>query len=324
MEKLIISTSPHIQTKDTTQSIMRDVLIALSPAAIAAVVLFGFRALLNIVLCVGASMLSEYLFNVITKREQTVLDLSSAVTGLLLALNLSTAASVWHCIVGSVFAIVVVKCLFGGIGCNFANPAITARIFLMLSFTSIGGGVETIFRQKAAEAAAAAAGVEVVAGATPMAIINNGEAGDLPTLLDMLIGNRAGAIGETCAIALILGGIYLVARKVINWHTPVIFAGTVFVISLIVTGNFELALYELLGGGLLIGAIFMATDYSTTPINKYGKMVFAFGCGVITCVIRFLGAYPEGVSFSILLMNILSPYIEKLCTPKPFGKAGAK
>ena len=312
MEKLIVSTSPHIHTKETTQSIMRDVLIALAPATIAAIVLFGLKALLNVVLCVGASMLSEFLFNVITKKKQTVLDLSSAVTGLLLALNLSTAANAWHCIVGSVFAIIVVKCLFGGIGCNFANPAITARIFLMLSFASIGGGVATNFQ------------TDLVSGATPMEIINNGASGTLPSLLDMLIGNRGGAIGETCAIALILGGIYLVVRKVISWHTPVIFIATVFVLSLIVKQDITLALYEILGGGLLIGAIFMATDYSTTPINKYGKMVFAFGCGLITCLIRFLGAYPEGVSFAILLMNILAPYIEKLCTPKAFGKAGQK
>lgn len=311
MEKLIVSTSPHIQTKDTTQSIMRDVLIALAPASVAAVVLFGLGALLNIVLCVGTCMLSEFLFNIITKRTQTVLDLSSAVTGLLLALNLSTGANVWHCIVGSVFAIVVVKCLFGGIGCNFANPAITARVFLLIAFsTSIAGGSQTNFQ------------TDLVAGATPLEIIKMGDTSTLPSLLDMLLGNRGGAIGETCAIALIIGGIYLVVRKVISWHTPVIFIATVFVLSLIIKQDITLALYEVLGGGLLIGAIFMATDYSTTPINKLGKMVFAFGCGLITVLIRFWGSYPEGVSFAILLMNILSPYIEKWCTFKPFGKAG--
>ena len=311
MEKLIVSTSPHIQTKDTTQSIMRDVLIALAPASVAAVVLFGLGALLNIVLCVGTCMLSEFLFNIITKRTQTVLDLSSAVTGLLLALNLSTGANVWHCIVGSVFAIVVVKCLFGGIGCNFANPAITARVFLLIAFsTSIAGGSQTNFQ------------TDLVAGATPLEIIKMGDTSTLPSLLDMLLGNRGGAIGETCAIALIIGGIYLVVRKVISWHTPVIFIATVFVLSLIIKQDITLALYEVLGGGLLIGAIFMATDYSTTPINKLGKMVFAFGCGLITVLIRFWGSYPEGVSCAILLMNILSPYIEKWCTFKPFGKAG--
>ena len=311
MEKLIVSTSPHIHTKDTTQSIMRDVLIALAPASVAAVVLFGLGALLNIVLCVGVAMLSEFLFNIITKKTQTVLDLSSAVTGLLLALNLPTTANVWHCIVGSVFAIVVVKCLFGGIGCNFANPAITARVFLLIAFsTSIAGGTATNFQ------------ADLVTGATPLEVIKTGDVSTLPSLFDMLLGNRGGAIGETCAIALILGGIYLVVRKVISWHTPVIFIATVFVISLLVKQDLTLALYEVLGGGLLIGAIFMATDYSTTPINKLGKMVFAFGCGLITCLIRFWGSYPEGVSFAILLMNILSPYIEKWCTLKPFGKAG--
>ena len=313
MKKLIVSTSPHIHTNETTQSIMRDVLIALAPASVAAVVLFGLKALLTIVLCVGTCMLSEFLFNIITKKTQTVMDLSSAVTGLLLALNLSAKANVWHCIVGSVFAIVVVKCLFGGIGCNFANPAITARVFLLVSFSStIAGGAATNFQ------------TDLTAGATPLAAIKAGATEGLPTLLDMLLGNRGGTIGETCAIALILGGVYLVVRKVISWHTPVIFIATVFVLSLIVKQDLTLALYEVLGGGLLIGAIFMATDYSTTPLNKYGKMVFAFGCGLITVLIRFWGSYPEGVSFAILFMNILSPYIEKWCTPKPFGKAGKK
>ena len=311
MDKLIVSTSPHIHTKDTTQSIMRDVLIALAPASVAAVVLFGLGALINIVLCVGVAMLSEFLFNIITKKTQTVLDLSSAVTGLLLALNLPATANVWHCIVGSVFAIVVVKCLFGGIGCNFANPAITARVFLLIAFsTSIAGGTATNFQ------------TDLVTGATPLEVIKMGDVSTLPSLLDMLLGNRGGAVGETCAIALILGGAYLVWRKVISWHTPVIFIATVFVISLLVKQDLTLALYEVLGGGLLIGAIFMATDYSTSPINKLGKMVFAFGCGLITCLIRFWGSYPEGVSFAILLMNILSPYVEKWCTLKPFGKAG--
>ena len=311
MEKLIISTSPHIHSKVTTQSIMRDVLIALAPASVAAVVLFGLRALLNIVLCVGASVLSEFLFNLITKKKQTIVDLSACVTGLLLALNLSTKVSVWQCIVGSVFAIIVVKCLFGGIGCNFANPAITARIFLLVSFNSVVGGAAANFE------------TDLTAGATPLTAIKEGATEALPSLLDMLLGNRGGAIGETCAIALILGGAYLVWRKVISWHTPVIFIGTVFVLSLLIQQDLTLALYEVLGGGLLIGAIFMATDYSTTPINKLGKMVFAFGCGIITVRILFWGSSPEGVSFAILLMNILSPYIEKWCSKKPLGKVGA-
>lgn len=287
---------------------MRDVLIALSPATVAGIVLFGWRALLIVCVCVATAILSEFLFNLIVKKKQTVSDLSAAVTGLLLGLSLPTTATVWHCIVGSVFAIIVVKCLFGGIGCNFANPAVTARVMLFIAFAgSIGGGAATKF-------------AEITAGATPLELIKTGESYKLPELLDMFLGNRSGSIGETCAIALILGFVYLVIRRVISWHTPVIFVATVFVLSVLITNDPTVALYEVLSGGLLIGAIFMATDYVTTPINKYGKMIFALGCGLITVLIRFWGSYPEGVSFAILIMNILSPYIEKLCTRIPFGK----
>ena len=310
MENFIMSSSPHIHARTTTQSIMRDVLIALAPAAIASVVYFGIKALIILAVCLGTSVISEFVFNLITKKKQTVGDLSACVTGALLALSLPATANVWHCIVGSVFAIIVVKCLFGGIGCNFANPAVTARVFLFIAFAaSIGGGVHTNFENP-----------DLIATATPLDIIKNSGADALPSLLDMLIGNRAGAIGEGCAIALILGGLYLIFRKVISWQTPVIYIGTVFVLSLITLGSFSLALYEVLGGGLIIAAFFMATDYSTTPISKLGRMVFALGCGLITVLIRFLGTYPEGVSFAILLMNILSPYIEKLCEVKPLGK----
>ena len=313
MNNLIVSTSPHLRSKTTTQSIMRDVLIALTPAAIASVVLFGIKALLIISVCVGTCILSEFLFNLAAKKKQTVSDLSACVTGLILALSLSTKASVWHCIVGSVFAIVVVKCMFGGIGSNFANPAATARVFLLTAFANIAGGTPTEIQNV------------LTAGATPLSAIKDGVAlKKLPSLLEMLIGNRGGAIGETCAIALILGGLYLIARRVINWQTPAIFIGTVYLLSFALCGDATIALYQLLGGGVIIAAFFMATDYSTTPINKYGKMVFAFGCGLITVLIRFFGSYPEGVSFAILFMNILSPYIEKWCAKKPFGKEGAK
>ena len=312
MEKLIISTSPHLHAKATTPKIMGDVLIALAPAAVASVVLFGFQALLILAVCVATCVASEFLFNLIIKKKQTVSDLSACVTGTLLALSLPATANVWHCLVGSVFAIVVVKCLFGGIGCNFANPAVTARVFLLIAFaTSIAGGTATNFQN-----------VDLIAGATPLEVIKTGDVSTLPSLLDMLLGNRGGAIGETCAVALILGGIYLIVRRVINWQTPVIFMGTVFVLSLLIKQDVSIALYQVLGGGVVIGAFFMATDYSTTPINKLGRMVFAFGCGVITVLIRFWGSYPEGVSFAILLMNILSPYVEKLCAKKPLGKEG--
>ena len=312
MDKLIVSTAPHIQSKDSTQSIMRDVIIALLPAAVAGTVLFGMKALVTILVCVGTAVLSEFLFNLIVKKEQTVTDLSCVVTGLILALSLPAKADIFHCIVGSVFAIVVVKCLFGGIGCNFANPAATARVFLIIAFSaSIGGAT-----------APALGGVDLVATATPLEIIKLGTDAELPSLLDMFLGNRAGAIGETSALALILGGVYLIVRRVIKWQVPVIYIATVFLLSLIIKQDLTVALYQVLGGSLILAAFFMITDYSTTPINTLGKMVFAFGCGIITVLIRFWGSYPEGVSFAILLMNILSPYIEKMCTKKPFGKVG--
>ena len=291
---------------------MRDVLIALFPATVAGVVLFGLKALAIILVCVASAVLSEFVFNLICKKTQTVSDLSAAVTGLILALCLPTTTELWQCALGSVFAIVVVKCLFGGLGCNFANPAATARVFLLIAFaTSVGGGAATVFTSP-----------DLVASATPLELIKFGNDSALPSLTDMFLGNRGGAIGETCALALIVGGIYLIVRKVIYWHTPAIYIATVFALSLIIKQDITLALYEVLGGGLLIAAFFMITDYVSTPINKGGKMVFAFGCGVITVLIRFWGGYPEGVSFAILLMNILSPYIEKLCYRKPFGKVG--
>ena len=312
MDKLIVSTSPHIRTKISTQNIMADVLIALAPAAIAGGIFFGLRAVLVMAVCVASAVLAEFLFNIICKKEQTVKDLSAAVTGLILALCLPAKVEIWQCVVGSVFAIIVVKCLFGGIGCNFANPAATARVFMLVAFASaVGGGSETLFNS-----------TDLVANATPLELIKADKVNDLPSLIDMLLGNRAGAIGETCAIALIVGGIYLIVRKVIKWQIPVIYIGTVFLLSLAVKGSLTLALYEVLGGGLIIAAFFMITDYVSTPINLYGKMAFAFVCALLTVLIRFWGSYPEGVSFAILITNILSPYLEKLCAPKPLGKGG--
>ena len=312
MNRLTVSSSPHIHAKTSTSQIMRDVLIALCPAVVASIVLFGTSALAIILVCVVSAVLSEFLFNIACKKKQTVGDLSAAVTGLILALCLPTTTQLWQCAIGSVFAIVVVKCLFGGLGCNFANPAATARAFLLTAFaTSVAGGTATSF-----------ASPDLVASATPLEMIEFGNTSELPSLLDMFLGNRMGAIGETCALALVLGGIYLIARKVIYWHTPAIYIATVFVLSLLIKRDLTIAIYEVLGGGLILAAFFMITDYVSTPINKIGKMVFAFGCGVITVLIRVWGEYPEGVSFAILLMNILSPYIEKLCTKKPFGKVG--
>ena len=313
MNKLIVSSAPHIRTKKDTPGVMLDVIIALLPTLIAGVVIFGLRALLVVATCVLASVVSEFLFNVIVKKNQTIFDLSAIVTGLILGLNLRADAPVWQCIVGSVFAIIVVKCLFGGLGQNFANPAITARVFLLICFSNtLAGGARPIISSNP----------DLVAGATPLAVIAEG--GELPALKDMFLGLRGGAIGETCILALVLGFIYLVARGVINFEIPVIMVGSVFVLSLLVGGDATVALYQILSGGLVFGAVFMATDYVTTPITRTGKMIFALGCGLITFLIRQYGGYPEGVSFAILFMNILTPYIESWTKPRALGKRGNK
>ena len=308
MNKLIVSSSPHIHTTDSTQRIMLDVVIALLPTSIAGAVIFGWQALLVMAVCVATCVLSEFLFNIIVKKEQTVSDLSAVVTGLILALNIRADAPIWQCVIGSVFAIIVVKCLFGGLGCNFANPAVTGRVFMLICFTgTLSGGMAPLI----------SSAPELVAGATPLSVLQNG--GELPSLLDMLLGLRGGAIGEVCGLAILVGFVYLVIRRVIHFETPLIFVGTVFVLSLIVDNSFTIATYQIFSGGLLFGAVFMATDYVTTPITRTGKMIFALGCGLITFLIRSFGSYPEGVSFAILLMNILSPYIEKWTAKRPLG-----
>ncbi len=314
MSKLLVSPSPHIATARTTKSIMFEVCLALMPAVIASAILFGWRALAVIGVGVVAAVLSEYLFNVICKREQTVGDFSAAVTGLLLALNLPANIPLWQTALGSVMAIIVVKCFFGGIGKNFANPAITGRIFLLISFsTTMTEAVFPVFSKTDVNTSATA--VDLVANATPLATLS-GQGGTLPSYLDLFLGNHGGALGETCVLALLLGGIYLMIRRIISWHTPVVFIATVFVLTALLGQD---AFAHILSGGLFIGAFFMATDYVTTPNTAWGKVIFGFGCGVITVLIRVFGSYPEGVSFSILLMNILTPYIDRWTRTKPFG-----
>lgn len=307
MENLIVSSSPHIHSGASSRRIMLDVIIALLPAAIAAVVIFGMKALAILAVCVVSAVACEFLFHLATHQAQTVGDLSAVVTGLLLGLNLSTSVALWECVIGAAFAIVLVKCMFGGLGRNFANPAITGRVFMLLAFSSVAGG-------------AAPSIVELETSATPLEQLANG-AERLPELWEMFLGLHGGAIGETCIAALLLGFVYLLIRRVIKWHVPVIFIGTVFVCSLIASRDLSFALYEILSGGLFLGAIFMATDYVTTPVTEKGKMAFALGCGLITFLIRYFCAYPEGVSFSILIMNILTPFIEKWTANQPLGGA---
>lgn len=309
MDRLVVSSSPHIHTTNSTSGIMRDVIIALLPAFVAGAVIFGWEAVLVVGICVVSSVLAELLFNIAVRKKQTVGDFSAVVTGLILGLSLPADYSIWwECIIGSVFAIIVVKCLFGGLGCNFANPAATGRIFIFLAFaSSIGGGKNPVI-------------VELESSATVLETLKGGEVTEaLPSLLDMFLGLRGGAIGETCILALVIGFVYLVARGVIHFETPLIYVATVFLLSLIGYGSFDMALYQVLSGSLVYAAVFMITDYVSTPITRSGKMIFALGCGIITFIIRMFGSYPEGVSFSILIMNILSPYIERWTAKKPLG-----
>jgi electron transport complex protein RnfD len=304
--KLIVSASPHIRDCATTSTIMRDVLIALAPAMIAATLIFGFRAILMTAVCVLACIVFEYATERVLGRENTISDLSAAVTGVILSFNLPVQLPIWMAVVGCFFAIVIVKQLFGGIGNNFANPAIAARIFLLLSFSQPMTSWLAVENGKA---------VEGVFGATPLAQIAAGETANLPSLMDMFLGTRGGCMGETCALALIIG-IYLIWRKVITITIPLSFIGGVFVLSLLFGVD---PMYQVLGGGLMIGAFFMATDYTTSPITEKGKIIFGLGCALITMVIRVFGSYPEGVSYSILLMNIVTPHINRMVRNKAFG-----
>ena len=306
-KNMVVSVNPHIYAAQTTQTIMRDVLIALFPAVIASVVFFGPRALLVEAVCVAVALLSEWAFEKIAHRDVTVTDLSAAVTGLLLALNLPSGIPLWQAAFGSFVAIVVVKQFFGGIGQNFANPAITARVIMLVAFS----GTMTTWLP----AAFSNVPVDAVTAATPLAVIGGGE-GELPTLLQMFLGARGGSMGETSCLALLLGFGYLLYRGVISWHTPVAFIGTVLVCTALLGVE---PLYQVMAGGLFIGAIFMATDYTTSPPTPAGKLIFGVGCGLLTVIIRVWGNYPEGVSFSILLMNILNPYISSWTRTKPFG-----
>ncbi|MBQ9086045.1 MAG: RnfABCDGE type electron transport complex subunit D [Clostridia bacterium] len=308
MAKLQLSVSPHIHSGRSTRRIMLDVILALLPTTVAGVWLFGWRALALVAVCVLSCVLFEALFCVVMKKTQTVEDLSAIVTGLLLGLNLSVNLPIWQAVVGSAFAIIVVKCLFGGLGCNFVNPAITARVFMLIAFGSM---VKQAFP----------VGVDAVSGATPLTEIASG---NVPSLSDLFLGRIGGAIGEVCSLAILLGGVYLIVRRVITWHIPVAMIGSTFLFTFLWNGmDVMVAIASILSGGLLLGAIFMATDYVTSPTTGWGKIIFGAGAGLITVLIRLFGNYPEGVSFAILLMNILTPYIDSWTSHKLFGGAKA-
>lgn len=305
--KLFVSSSPHLRSKKTTTGIMLDVIIALMPALIMAVVYFGFKALLLAFICTATCVLTEYICRKVMKRNNTISDLSAVVTGLLLALNLPVDISPFIAVFGCVVAIVVVKQMFGGIGFNFVNPALAARVVLMVSFpTAMTTWTNTRFMET----------VDSVSSATPLAA---GEGAY--SYLDLFLGNIGGSMGEVCTLAILLGGIYLVVRRVISPIIPVVYLGTAAVMSLILGLD---PLYQLMSGGIMLGAVFMATDYVTSPITKWGKVIFGVGLGVLTMLIRTYSNLPEGVSFAILLMNILVPHIETLTKPRAFGESRKK
>ena len=294
----IVSVSPHLHHKVDTKSIMRDVCIAMVPALIAAVLIFGLRALLVTAVSVAAAVVTEFLYQKGTKQTVTISDWSAVVTGMLLAFNLPVSIPLWQAAFGSIVAILVVKQLFGGLGRNFANPAIVGRIVLFLSFS---------------KTMTAWTFVDGVSTATPLSVMANG--GQLPGMMQMFLGVKGGCLGEVSILALLIGFAYLLVRKIISWHTPVAFIGSVFVLSWLIGGDFVYAVNQV----LVLGAVFMATDYATTPSTDNGRLIFGLGCGLLTVMIRQWGSYAEGVSFAILFMNILTPYISKWTRTKPFG-----
>ena len=301
MSTLTVSASPHIRDHMTTRRIMLDVIIALMPALVAAIWVFGARAALIVAVCVATCIVSEWLYEKLMKKPNTIGDLSAVITGILLAYNLPVGIPVWQAMFGSVVAIILVKQLFGGLGKNFANPAITARVIMILAFPT---------------AMATWVFPDAVSSATPLTLLARGDTGVLPSLMNMFLGVRGGCLGETSVLALLLGGVYLMVRRVISWHIPVAFIAAVGVLTLLLGKE---PLYQLMSGGLVLGAFFMATDYTTSPQMSWGKLIFGFGAGCLTVLIRVYGSYPEGVSFSILLMNILVPYINKLTVRRAFG-----
>ena len=326
-EHYILSSSPHAHAKTGVSRIMLDVLIALLPTTAAGIWFFGMRAVFVIATCVATCIVTEALCRMAMKRESTLGDLSAVVTGLLLALNLPSGIPLPMAVIGSVFAIAVAKQVFGGLGMNPFNPALAARAFMLISFTGpmttwlkpaspCCGGVCAAAPDAMTTATPLAAmktmfGAEAATGATPHAT------GAIPSFWDMLIGNMPGCIGEVSAIALAIGAVYLLWRKVITWHIPVAFIATVYAYSLIAGGAPAYA--QVLTGGVMIGACFMATDYVTSPTFAKGKLVFGVGCGLLCVLIRQFGSYPEGCSFAILIMNALTPLINRFTQPRPFG-----
>lgn len=323
---LQVSSSPHIRDNSMTSKIMLDVIIALLPAVAASVYFFGFRSLSIISVTVGVSLITEYICRKLMKRYNSVYDLSAVVTGLLLALSLPPTIPLWICALGAFIAIAVAKQMFGGIGSNFVNPAIGARIILTVSFPA-QMSTWTI-REGSSNFMDSLTGADLLTTATPLALLSNDSdlqtgatyvtevTATLPTYLETFLGFKGGCIGEISIAALLIGALYLLLKGIIKIWIPLSFIGTTIIITTLAGYD---PLYHLLSGGLVIGAFFMATDYVTSPLTNKGKILFGFGCGLLTGLIRVFGYLPEGVSFAIIIMNILTPHIDKITIPKPFG-----
>lgn len=322
--KFLVTEAPHVRARDGVRDIMLDVIIALMPALIAGTVVFGYRVAAVAAVCIGSCVFFEWLWCRLVKKPSSISDLSAAVTGLLLALNMPVTIPLWMPIIGSLFAIVIVKQFFGGIGHNFMNPALAARAFMLTSWAQAMTSWTVPFAKLPLGGKVAA---DAVSSATPLALLKSGSYEGMPTYLNLFLGNAAGCIGEVSALAILIGAAYLLYRRVIKLRVPLCFILTVFVITWIFgkngwfTGD---ALRHILSGGVLLGAFFMATDYTTTPYTHKGQIIFGIGCGIITAVIRLWGAYPEGVSYSILLMNAATPLIDRYTAPKRFGTEGGK
>ncbi|NLJ95326.1 MAG: RnfABCDGE type electron transport complex subunit D, partial [Clostridiaceae bacterium] len=328
--RLVIASSPHLKSPIKTSHIMLDVLIALVPVILATTLIFGTRVILNIFVAVFFAVLTEYIARKIMKRPQTIQDLSAAVTGVLLALNVPVEMPLWQLALGSIFAISLVKQAFGGIGQNLVNPAMITRLVLVSSFSSSFTNPSVPIQSFVNFAHSTGlsgitpdAAVDGTSSATFLYVLKEGISADesVPNIFDLLIGNqRSTAVGEVCSLAFVLAFIYLLARKVITWHAPISFVGTVTICSFLYGSlDFRYVILQLLSGGLLFAAIFMATDYTTTPLTNKGKLIFGIGCGLITCLIRFWGSLPEGVSYSIIIMNILTPHIDRFTIDEPLG-----
>ena len=314
---IIVSGTPHVRSKESIQSIMRDVVIALIPASVMGIYYFGIKALMLIAISIVSSVVFEWGYEKILKKPITVTDFSAVLTGLLLALNLPATASWWVPVVGSFVAIVLGKQFYGGLGQNFINPALIGRAFLVAAYpTQTTGSAFATGRMVVDASTYATPLAELKAGTA----VINGEA-----IKNALIGNVGGCIGETCAIALIIGGVYLIAKHIISWRIPVVYIVVVFILTTLMRGYGVMGgVYEIFLGGLMLGAFFMATDYVTSPISAKGQIIFAVGCGLLTSFIRVYGGYPEGVSYSILIMNLAVPLIDRYTRPRIFGEVKAK